>query len=147
MLEDFRPGRESHRKQHIAALVFDNLALVEAESCGLVKIDVEGAELHVLRGMARFLKERRPVVICEVLHAHSEAKVADLAIRNRKLIETLKAADFVAMRLRKGSSAIEGVDPVTAFPDVVWDSATSWGLCDYLLVPTERADAVTHLFA
>lgn len=32
----------------------------------VVKIDVEGAEIHVLRGMRRVLTERRPVVIFEV---------------------------------------------------------------------------------
>jgi FkbM family methyltransferase len=31
-----------------------------------VKIDVEGAEEHVLRGAGRLLTERRPVVLCEV---------------------------------------------------------------------------------
>lgn len=35
-----------------------------------VKVDVEGAEAHVLRGAARLLRERRPTVICEI---HNEA--------------------------------------------------------------------------
>lgn len=39
----------------------------------VVKIDVEGAELDVLRGMMRTLRERRPVIICEL---HDTARAA-----------------------------------------------------------------------
>jgi FkbM family methyltransferase len=32
-----------------------------------IKIDVEGAELHVLRGARRLLEEQRPIVVCELV--------------------------------------------------------------------------------
>ena len=50
-------------KQYIAALVFDELALENVEDLSIVKIDVEGAELNVIRGMRRFLEMVRPLVI------------------------------------------------------------------------------------
>jgi len=45
----------------------------------LVKIDVEGAELEVLAGMTRLLREARPVVVCEMhgLNAQFCAAVGD----------------------------------------------------------------------
>ena len=36
----------------------------------LIKIDVEGYELHVLRGARRVLSERRPIVVCELVESH-----------------------------------------------------------------------------
>jgi methyltransferase FkbM-like protein len=37
----------------------------------LMKIDVEGGETAVLVGAERLLRERRPVIICEVHHAEA----------------------------------------------------------------------------
>ena len=44
--------------------VFDEIGL---EGIAIIKIDVEGAELQVLTGLAQTLKKERPVVIFEVL--------------------------------------------------------------------------------
>ena len=38
----------------------------------LIKIDVEGAELDVVAGMARLLRESRPVVVCEMHGLNAE---------------------------------------------------------------------------
>jgi FkbM family methyltransferase len=43
----------------------------------LIKIDVEGAEMHVLKGAERLISEQRPLVLCEV---HS----AELAVQVEK---------------------------------------------------------------
>jgi Methyltransferase FkbM domain len=45
----------------------------------LMKIDVEGAELHVLRGDKHILKDSRPLLIfeCEARH-HREGRVSDV---------------------------------------------------------------------
>ena len=49
------------------------------ERISLLKIDVEGAELHVLRGAERILKDSRPLLVveCEARH-HREGRVADV---------------------------------------------------------------------
>ncbi len=61
-----------------------------------VKIDVEGAELPVLRGMAGILRDARPVVVCEV-DDHSEARamqkfeaVRDVLLGNGYSVEALE---------------------------------------------------------
>jgi FkbM family methyltransferase len=46
-------------------------ACAEVEACVFVKIDVEGTELQVLHGGARFLATRRPLLMIELDHALS----------------------------------------------------------------------------
>ncbi|MCB9878626.1 MAG: FkbM family methyltransferase [Planctomycetes bacterium] len=46
------------------------LAALPANQPMVIKIDVEGHEVPVLRGLQRTLRERRPLVLCEVVDAH-----------------------------------------------------------------------------
>lgn len=55
-------GRHVRPGGDIPAIALDAL---EFESCGLIKLDLEGAELLALKGARRTLKRCRPVVICE----------------------------------------------------------------------------------
>ena len=56
---------------------------------GLIKIDVEGAELKVLKGAGRLLKEFRPVIICELHHPDAAreiyAQLRDLQYKIEKI--------------------------------------------------------------
>ena len=52
-----------------------------------VEIDVEGAELEVLAGMRRLLREAQPVVVCE-MHG-----------RNREFCAAMQQAGYVVINL------------------------------------------------
>ncbi|MDP8908606.1 MAG: FkbM family methyltransferase [Chloroflexota bacterium] len=61
------------RRDTVLTVTLDDLiADLNVPVVDVVKIDVEGAELDVLVGMAGLLTKQRPVVICE-MHAHNEA--------------------------------------------------------------------------
>jgi FkbM family methyltransferase len=145
MLADLRPGLHAFRKQYIAALAFDDMN-IEVDDITMVKIDVEGAELRVLLGMTRFVQRVRPFIICEVLHAHCESKLPDLTLRNGAIIKLLEELRYCTFRLIKGQARVEALEPVTSFPDAIWNK-TSSGLCDYLLAPDERSNAFASTFA
>ena len=51
------------QRVEVATVALDD---VEGSPPALVKIDVEGAELEVLAGMTRLLRDERPVVVCEM---------------------------------------------------------------------------------
>lgn len=50
----------------------------ETQAIDLLKIDVEGAEIEVLRGGFETIKEDRPIVICEVLYGLNESDLQSL---------------------------------------------------------------------
>jgi len=72
-LEDYgeHPGTEEVITVGVIALD-DALADGALPPPDVVKIDVEGAEIAVLQGMARTLAEHRPAIICELHDTHRE---------------------------------------------------------------------------
>jgi FkbM family methyltransferase len=72
---------DGHLVQPIALARVDDLVPASA-SVDLVKIDVEGAELDVLRGMPRVLERDRPVIVMEInstaLRDHRGTEARDL---------------------------------------------------------------------
>ena len=149
MVQDLRPGKARLRKQYIAMLAFDDIAAdLDLAGIPVVKIDVEGAELEVLGGMRGFLRSHRPWVICEVLHAHTAAQLGFVGRRNAELMALLREVGYAVYRIVKGErmASVTGLIPVDAFPEDVFDSRVSPAVCDYLLVPQERAGDTVAAF-
>jgi len=149
MVQDLRPGKKPIRRQYVATLAFDDIAAqLGADRLGIVKIDVEGAELEVLSGMQRHLRACRPLVACEVLHAHTAAQIGLMRERNARLMALLDGERYAALRIQKDGEQrrVAGLAPVSAFPDAVYDHRTSPAVCDYLFVPREQVREAVAVF-
>ena len=78
--------------------IFQELDLA---AIGAMKIDVEGSELEVVRGLKETLAKHQPTVICEVLappsagHANHEAQIS----RIEALLKLLNDYNYVALSL------------------------------------------------
>ncbi len=102
------------------------------ENADFIKLDVEGAELAVLRGAARLIDTvPRPVILCEVQEETSLA----WGYSSRQIVEELRARGFVWFRLNDQGDLI-----------FVGDEQTGFGR-NLLAVPTESLQAVAHLRA
>jgi hypothetical protein len=105
----------------------------------LMKIDVEGFELEVLKGMEKTLKTNRPLIICEILFRNPEDSHEKYLQRSRELVEVLTKSDYCILQLQKtvDLKLINDAKEVADFSDEVWQPINK-NLCDYLFVPKER---------
>lgn len=113
------PG-SSHTAVRTATTTIDGLlAREEIPAPVMVKIDVEGAELEVLRGMPETMRRIRPKIVCEV----DDASPEKLEPRLREVQEVLEPAGY----------AVERLDP--AYPHL------SWAVAHLLALPAPPGDA------
>jgi len=72
------------QKIKVPTVCASELAQLYHQKIGVVKIDVEGGELEVVKGLYPLLQRDRPMVICEVLPAYNEENTLRVS-RQREL--------------------------------------------------------------
>lgn len=126
-------------KQFIPCYCFDSIReIIGIHAISLIKIDVEGAELQVLKGMRNSLMEYRPFVICEVLYADHIDDWDDYVQRRVVLMELLFDLGYITFQLQKIDNKIKELVSINSFPVKRW-SYENAAECDYLFVPKEKA--------
>lgn len=115
---------------------FDSLEKVIGRTrIGVCKIDVEGAELEVVRGLMPVIRRDRPIVVLEVLPAYSTENRFRLK-RQASLQQLFEEAEFQLFRIRKVAggryAGLQKIDHFGVHSDL--------GQCDYLAVPVEKTE-------
>jgi FkbM family methyltransferase len=151
LIRDLRPGASIARRQVVPCFTLDDLIqgnTVQVRPNFLLKIDVEGAELDVLVGSSRTLRESRPLVMCEVLWAHCEERIEFMRLRNAELTRVLRSHDYDVFQLvlSEDERSILGIKEIKEFASGVY-SSTNGHQCDYAFVPHEHAARVREHFA
>ncbi|WP_338441301.1 FkbM family methyltransferase [Synechococcus elongatus IITB4] len=102
-----------------------------------LKIDVEGGELDVLQGAQTLLQQWRPIIQCEVLHAHRSSELSDNNHHKHQLLRLLQQQGYILFlcHLSNGGRRLADLELIQAFPSAVY--ADSPHTCDYLFLPQE----------
>ena len=136
MIEDLRPKRRNDAIL-VDCIVFDDFLINRAiNDLALIKIDVEGAELDVLKGMVGSLKRYQPLVICEVLFTDRHANLRFMEERNTEFKNILIELEYQIFRIVKDqkSNGIQYLERLTDFENKYWKRDNA-NLCDYLFIP------------
>ena len=133
-LRDLRP-RDQVKADACCIFRLDDLGgLTAGAGIALIKIDTEGSELDVLRGMEATIRASQPWILCEVLHRDELAEAEPYRRRCAELMRLLAELSYRVQRVLHDDGRIERLEDVSEFPDQVWTDE-SIRLCDYLFVP------------
>jgi FkbM family methyltransferase len=150
LVSDLRPAAKAEL-DIVSCYRFDDIreALGISKRIGMVKIDVEGAEMAVLMGMQRALRADRPWVLCEVLDRDGAADTTTFRQRREALTGFVHGLDYAILHVERSPNdkAVRGLTPVNSFPCRPWIDEVSQQNCDYLLVPLEQQPNVASLLS
>ena len=104
IIKDFRPWQKIYRRSYISCFTADNFnEFIDFSKVANIKIDVEGAELEVLRGFSECLEIARPNIIMEILPVYKKENT-DRYERQLGIQEFLKMHNYKIFRIRKKAS-------------------------------------------
>ena len=140
LVAGFRADEEYRGRRYVS--VFAGAPLLDAlavDRVGVVKVDVEGAEVDVLSGLEPRLALDRPLIFCEVLPTYEEATERGQMRRGRtdRLEALLHRLDYRVFRLHHDGRA-EPLDTIVTHGDL--------DLSDYAFVPADLATTFTAHF-
>ncbi len=137
VVEGFRAQRAVARKICVPAYCYKTVAAgLPPFEIGVVKIDVEGAELDVLLGLQDAIQRDRPVLLIEVLPVYASANICRLQ-RQEELEKLLHSWCYVLLRVKKDGKRLSGFDYIYSIG--IHGDLTR---CDYVAVPSEERESL-----
>jgi FkbM family methyltransferase len=128
LIQDFRPEHKVLRRLNVPVFPMNSLNL--EGTLRFVKIDVEGAELEVIRGMMDALSRDRPIVLMEILPAYDSDNTPRIA-RYRQVEHFFRELNYSCYRVRKTSrNAFESLQLLQSI-----EVHSDLTLSDYLWTP------------
>ena len=141
LISSFRPDNKVHSSMFVPVFEFNSLKNILGEKrFGIVKIDVEGAELEVVKSLHALIERDRPVVLIEILPVYSENNTARLN-RQIELEEVFADLGYSFVRVEKtDSDEYSGLEPIQNL-----GIHSDLSKCDYLVIPSEQRSTVTNV--
>jgi FkbM family methyltransferase len=131
----FRPDQNVSFRKNVAVLSYDELPEGFIPETAVIKIDVEGAELEVLRGLLPVIERDSPFIVMEILPCYSEERRGRLE-RQEQVEALLRHSDYVLFRIGQSLSHVKTIG-------IHGDMS----LCDYVACPSERTRELQAIFA
>jgi len=128
------------RKMNVPVFAGDTVFSKVKFKAGLLKIDVEGAELEVLIGARDFLETNRPLIALEILPVYSLEKENGRYRKERELqlIGFLASMDYIMYRINEDTVTLTEMAEIPVHGQM---SQTN-----YLFVQRDRNEEISRLF-
>ena len=133
IIPKYRGNRVPVQIRHVPVLSGEDIArCLDMSRLGVLKIDVEGAELEVLRALSDVISQSRPIIFFEVLPCRSEEDTMRLGRQNQ--IEAIfREANYTVFRIcKEAGESFLGLEEIGAF-----GFHDDLSMTDYVAVPSD----------
>lgn len=138
LLKDFKDRAINFRKNiPVFPLDFFSHKFFQDKPVNLLKIDVEGAELEVLKGSMSYIRAAKPIISCELLPPINSKTREETLERKRQIQKLLESESYQYYKILKTSK--NTLAEIIQVSDLAGETLKREGW-DYLFVPPSKRE-------
>ncbi|MFZ1801139.1 MAG: FkbM family methyltransferase [Chitinophagaceae bacterium] len=137
VLPEFRKLKSRYKfHQQVPVFTGDDILFDKKIQIGIIKADVEGAELEVISGMKKIIERDMPVIILEILPYYDSESENGKYRKGRMdtLLTFLKMMDYTFFRIHEQTADVEAFEELATHSDM---SQTN-----FLFLPKQQAATI-----
>jgi FkbM family methyltransferase len=134
LVEGFREEAFYSLQNYVPVFEGDSLLVsLNLDSISVIKIDVEGAELEVIKGLYHSLFKYQPYILCEILPVYDTSTERGQFRKQRQdlLVKILAEIGYKIFRLLHDGKIVS-IEQIESHSDL--------SLCDYVFIPEKQVE-------
>ncbi|QEC66524.1 FkbM family methyltransferase [Panacibacter ginsenosidivorans] len=143
VVEGFRNNTKKYKVIHHVPVLRGDIVLNDENinAINFIKIDVEGAELEVVKGLQQTLQKYRPVLILEILPVYSLESPNGKMRKERQdqLLQLLREMQYDLFLIKEQEVKLKKLDDIPVHGDM--------GSTNYLLVPSTSSNQFSDMLS
>lgn len=140
IIADFRTGEEFHKVVQIVPVMKGDEVLEPStyNAIGLIKVDVEGAELEVLKGLEKVLNLSKPNLVVEILPVYTLTNENGIKRKRRQdeLLTFLKRLGYQLYLINENTATLSKLEDIEVHGDM--------GRTNYLFVHDSKQQILNN---
>lgn len=134
-IAQFRPEENVVKKDFIPLFNVETLSKkLNLDFVSVLKIDVEGGELEVLKSFQTVLRDKHPVILIEILPAYTAENLFRIE-RQNEIQSLLAGEDYVMYRVVLEDDVLLNLERISAI-----EIHADLNRCEYVMVPRVKVD-------
>jgi hypothetical protein len=139
IIEDFKD--QAVTEKNVITIKGDVANTVLSQKTGIIKIDVEGSELYVIKEFAGIIERDRPFILVEILPAYTkDSEYPGRIARQSEILKYMEKMNYSIFNILKNDD--DSFKDLTLIKD--FGRQTDSGLSDYLCIPFEKKQIINH---
>ncbi|MCB9364233.1 MAG: FkbM family methyltransferase [Flavobacteriales bacterium] len=140
IIQNFRPNQTIHHKEYVPIFDVNSIKTVASfDDISIIKIDVEGAELEIIRTFKETIKKANPIMMVEVLPVYN-AENKDRLSRQNEIEAILKECNYSIFRVNKVNETLKGFKELQEI-----GIHSDLNDCEYIFMPNSKKELFNSL--
>ncbi|SNS74051.1 methyltransferase, FkbM family [Belliella buryatensis] len=133
MISNFRSEDKIVNREFIPLMDINHIKdNIELDEFSILKIDVEGGELEVLKSFFELIKLNQPVILLEILPTYNELNKFRI-LRQNEILKMIKSLNYSIFRVIKEKGMFDNFEQILDF-----EIHSDLDRCDYVLIPSNK---------
>jgi FkbM family methyltransferase len=139
IISNFRVNQNIVRREYIPIFQIDEIKnKIDLKNISVLKVDVEGAELQVLKSFHSLIKQCRPIILIEILPTYNESNSSRIE-RQNEIVQIVTNLNYSIYRVIKKQYKFIQLLKISTI-----EIHSDLNQCEYVMIPNDKTEIIKN---